>query len=195
MSGFPYRKKTNDGVNYLWQLLNPEMIEGVLNGYDITKMGFAKRTYKYGYDGVENRIKNTLADMENKLNLRKGVLKATVIRRKAGTFDEALSAEQYFQNKNKSAKIQMLLNAAVNAWKVKTAKNGDLSIATDYSRTIGGHTEFVIMDLKKAVAKFANAWRKTNRKIGFKIVTWKRENGKFGCPYGNSGINDEEPSL
>ena len=51
------------------------------------------------------------------------------------------------------------------------------------------------MDLKKAVAKFANAWRKANRKIGFEIVTWKRENGKFGCPYGDSGINDEEPNL
>jgi len=195
MSGYPYRKKTNDGVNYLWQLLNPEMVEGVLNGYDITKMGFAKRTYKGGYDGVENRIKNTLADMEKKLNLRRGILKATVIRRKDGTYDDALSAEQYFQKRNEAAKIKTLLNAAVNAWKVETAKNGDLSIATDYKRTIGGHTEFVIMDLKKAVAKFANAWRKTNRKIGFEIVTWKRENGKFGCPYGDSGINDEEPNL
>ena len=51
------------------------------------------------------------------------------------------------------------------------------------------------MPIKKAVAKFANAWRKTNRKIGFEIVTWKRENGVRGCPYGDSGINDEEPKV
>lgn len=194
-SGFPYRKKTDKGVNYLWQLLNPEMIEGVLNGYDITKDGFAKQTYSGGYDGVENRIKNTLADMENKLNLRRGVLKATVIRRKAGTFNETLSAEQFFQNRNESAKIKTLLNAATNAWKVKTEPNGDLSVVTDYKRTIGGHTEFVIMDLKKAVTKFANAWRKANLAIGQKIVDKGRKAGKFGLPYGDSGVNDEEPNL
>ena len=58
-SEFPYRKKTDKGVNYLWQLLNPELIEGVLNGFDVTKNGFAKRVYRGGFDGVENRIKNT----------------------------------------------------------------------------------------------------------------------------------------
>ena len=195
-SGFPYKKKTDDGVNYLWQLLNPEMIEGVLNGYDITKMGFAKRTYKDGYDGVENRIKNTLADMENKLKLRKGVLKATIIRRKEGTFNQALSAEQFFQNRNESAKIKTLLNAATDAWRVKRDPvTQDLCLATDYKKTIGGHTEFVIMDLPKAVSKFANAWRKCNLAIGQKIVDKGRKMGKFGLPVGNSGIGDEEPNL
>ena len=78
MSGFPYEAKTDKGINYLWQLLNPEIVGGVLVGFDVSKDGFAKRTYKGGYDGVENRIKNTLADMENKLNLRRGVLKARI---------------------------------------------------------------------------------------------------------------------
>ena len=104
-SEFPYQKKTDNGINYLWQLLNPEMVNGVLVDCDVFKDGFAKRVYSGGYDGVENRIKNTLADMENKLNLRKGVLKARIIRRKDGTYDETLSAEQYFQEVNKPAKI------------------------------------------------------------------------------------------
>ena len=195
MSGFPYEEKTDKGINYLWQLLNPEIVEGVLNGFDVSKDGFAKRTYKGGFDGVENRIKNTLADMENKLNLRRGVLKARIIRRKDGTYDETLSAEQYFQEVNKPAKIKTLLNAAVDAWKINIDENGNQSIGLDYKKTIGGHSEFVIMPIKKAVAKFANAWRKTNRKIGFEIVTWKRENGVRGCPYGDSGINDEEPRV
>ena len=133
--------------------------------------------------------------MENKLNLRRGVLKARIIRRKDGTFDEALSPEQYFQEVNKPAKIKTLLNAAVDAWKINTDENGNQSIGLDYKKTIGGHSEFVIMPIKKAVAKFANAWRKTNRKIGFETVTWKRENGVRGCPYGDSGIGDEEPNL
>ena len=194
-SGFPYEAKTDKGINYLWQLLNPEIVGGVLVGFDVSKDGFAKRTYKGGYDGVENRIKNTLADMENKLNLRRGVLKARIIRRKNGTFDEALSAEQYFQKKNESAKIKMLLNAAVDSWKVKTDSDGNYSLGFDFKKTIGGSSEFVIMDMKKATAKFANAWRKSNRKIGFKIVEWKRKNGYFGCPVGDSGIGDEEPNI
>ena len=195
MSGFPYEAKTDKGINYLWQLLNPEIVGGVLVGFDVSKDGFAKRTYKGGYDGVENRIKNTLADMENKLNLRRGVLKARIIRRKNGTFDEALSAEQYFQKKNESAKIKMLLNAAVDSWKVKTDSDGNYSLGFDFKKTIGGSSEFVIMDMKKATAKFANAWRKSNRIIGFKIVEWKRANGYFGCPVGDSGIGDEEPNI
>ena len=194
-SEFPYQKKTDNGINYLWQLLNPEMVNGVLVDCDVFKDGFAKRVYSGGYDGVENRIKNTLADMENKLNLRRGVLKARIIRRKDGTYDETLSAEQYFQEVNKSAKIKTLLNAETDAWKINIDENGNQSIGLDYKKTIGGHSEFVIMPIKKAVAKFANAWRKTNRKIGFEIVTWKRENGVRGCPYGDSGINDEEPKV
>ena len=194
-SGFPYEAKTDKGINYLWQLLNPEMVEGVLNGFDVSKDGFAKRTYKGGFDGVENRIKNTLADMENKLKLRRGVLKARIIRRKDGTFDEALSAEQYFQKRNEAAKIKTLLNAATDAWKINTDENGNYSVGYDYKKTIGGSSEFVIMDIKKATAKFANAWRKSNRKIGLKIVQWKRKNGFFGCPVGGSGIGDEEPNI
>ena len=194
-SDFPYKKKTDDGVDYLWQLLNPEMVGGVLVGFDVSKNGFAKRVYKGGFDGVENRIKNTLADMENKLNLRRGVLKARIIRRKDGTFNEALSAEQFFQNRNWKAKIKTLLNAAVDAWKVNTDENGNQSIGLDYKKTIGGHSEFVIMPMNKAVTKFANAWRKTNLAIGQKIVDKGRAAGRFGLPYGDSGIGDEEPNI
>ena len=194
-SEFPYQKKTDNGINYLWQLLNPEMVNGVLVDCDVFKDGFAKRVYSGGYDGVENRIKNTLADMENKLNLRRGVLKARIIRRKDGTYDETLSAEQYFQKRNEAAKIKTLLNAATDAWKINTDENGNYSVGYDYKKTIGGSSEFVIMDIKKATAKFANAWRKSNRKIGLKIVQWKRKNGYFGCPVGGSGVGDEEPNI
>lgn len=194
-SEFPFIENSNDGINYLWQLLNPEIVEGVLNGFDVSKDGFAKRVYKGGFDGVESRLKNTLADMENKLKLRKGVLKARIIRRKDGTFDEALSAEQYFQKKNETAKIKTLLNAATDSWKINTDENGNYSLGIDYKKTIGGASEFVVMDIKKATAKFANAWRKSNRKIGLKIVQWKRANGVRGCPVGGSGVGDEEPNI
>tara|TARA_X000001036_G_C20581214_1_gene766833 strand:- start:28 stop:651 length:624 start_codon:yes stop_codon:yes gene_type:complete len=194
-SEFPFIEKSNDGINYLWKLENPETVNGLFAGFDIFKDGFAKRVYKGGFDGVESRLKNTLADMELKLGLHRGVLKARIIRRKDGTYDEALSAEQYFQKVNKKSKIQILLHAkSKNAYKINTDENGNQSVGLDYRKTIGGSSEFVIMPMKKAVAKFANAWRKANRKIGMKVVTWKRENGVRGCPVGFSGKNDEEPS-
>jgi hypothetical protein len=194
-SEFPFIEKSNDGINYLWKLENPELVNGIFVDHDIFKDGFAKRVYKGGFDGVESRLKNTLSDMERKLGLRKGILKARIIRRKDGTYDEALSAEQYFQKVNKASKIQVLLHArAHDAYKVFTDEKGNQSIGLDYRQTIGGSSEFVIMPMKKAVAKFANAWRKANRKIGMKVVTWKRANGVRGCPVGFSGKNDEEPS-
>ena len=49
-------------------------------------------------------------------------------------------------------------------------------------RPVGGSSEFFNMPIIMAKAKFANAWRQTNRNKGLEIVKNKREKGIRGCP-------------
>ena len=64
-----YEPLSNDGYNYLWQLTNLGAIIPAFKGMLIFKDGFARSVYAGNKDGVESRIKNTLADMEKKLNI------------------------------------------------------------------------------------------------------------------------------
>jgi hypothetical protein len=186
-SAFPYERGSNDGYNYLWQLMNLGDVIPAFAGMTILKDGFAQRTYSTGKNGVESRVKNTVIDIENKLGIKKGTLVARIIYAKEGTYNDTLSAEQYFHKKNKAWKIQSLLHGFTQG--IKLGKE------FSYKNTISGSSEFYNMPLETAKAKFANAWRVVNRKIGLDTVEWKRENGINGCPVGGSGIGDEEPTL
>ena len=191
-SAYPYVDGSNDGYNYLWRLVNLGAVIPAFARMTLLKDGFAQRTYSDGTHGVESRVKNTLADIERKMGIERGTLKAQIIWAKAGTYDATLSAEQFFHTSNKDYKIQSLLHGFT--------LGNILFKKYDNKVTIGGASEFYNMPVKTAKAKFANAWRKANRAIGLKTVQWKRANGIFGCPRGglskaNGGGGDEEPSL
>ena len=191
-SAYPYVDGSNDGYNYLWRLVNLGAVIPAFARMTLLKDGFAQRTYSDGTHGVESRVKNTLADIERKMGIERGTLKAQIIWAKEGTYDATLSAEQFFHSSNKDYKIQSLLHGFT--------LGNILFKEYDRTATIGGASEFYNMPVKTAKAKFANAWRKANRVIGFKTVQWKRANGIFGCPIGgltkaNGGGGDEEPSL
>ena len=191
-SAYPYVDGSNDGYNYLWRLVNVGAVIPAFTRMTILKDGFAQRTYSDGTHGVESRVKNTLADIERKMGIERGTLKAQIIWAKEGTYDATLSAEQFFHTSNKDYKIQSLLHGFT--------LGNILFKEYDNKVTIGGASEFYNMPVKTAKAKFANAWRKANRAIGLKTVQWKRANGIFGCPIGglskaNGGGGDEEPSL
>ena len=191
-SAYPYVDGSNDGYNYLWRLVNLGAVIPAFARMTLLKDGFAQRTYSDGTHGVESRVKNTLADIERKMGIERGTLKAQIIWAKEGTYDATLSAEQFFHTSNKDYKIQSMLHGFT--------LGNILFKKYDRTATIGGASEFYNMPVKTAKAKFANAWRKANRAIGFKTVQWKRANGIFGCPIGgltkaNGGGGDEEPSL
>jgi hypothetical protein len=193
-SAYPYVDGSNDGYNYLWRLVNLSAVIPAFARMTLLKDGFAQRTYSDGTHGVESRVKNTLADIERKMGIERGTLKAQIIWAKEGTYDATLSAEQFFHTSNKDYKIQSMLHGFTNG--VTLGQEWDWKAG----KTIGGASEFYNMPVKTAKAKFANAWRKANRAIGFKTVQWKRANGIFGCPIGgltkaNGGGGDEEPSL
>ena len=181
-SEFPFEENSDNGINYLWQLLNPEVLCSGLLDYSVLKDGFAKRTYTGNKAGVESRIKN---------------LQAKIIMTKAGDYDTTLSAEQYFHSKNKASKIQPILQAiAKDCWTIGIDKKTLLpKVQVDYRKTIGGSSEFFVMPVNRAKARFANAWRKCNLAIGLEIVNWKRNKGMYGCPVGGSGKGDEEPNI
>ena len=85
--------------NYLWELTNLGDYVPAFAGMRIFKDGFARYTYSNGWNGVESRVKQTLRDMEKTLHLDHGVLKGRIHWAKVGTFDETLSAEQFFHEK------------------------------------------------------------------------------------------------
>jgi hypothetical protein len=188
-SAYPYVDGSNDGYNYLWRLVNLGSVIPAFARMTTVKIGFAQRTYSDGTHGVESRVKNTLADMERKLNIERGTLKAQIIWAKEGTYDATLSAEQFFHSSNKDYGIKSLLHGFTNGLTLGQKWEWKKGL------TIGGASEFYNMPVKIAKAKFANSWRKANLAIGLKTVQWKRANGIFGCPVGGSGIGDEEPSL
>ncbi len=81
-------------------------------------------------------------------------------------FDSTLSAEQFFLDRNTNFRLMGLFK--------------DLTLKG--KKIVGGSSEFVNMPLIKARGKFVNAWRKPNLALGMEIVTYKRENGIYGCP-------------
>jgi hypothetical protein len=177
-----------NGYNYLWQLVNLGSIIPAFKGMTICKIGFAKRTYKSGLrHGVESRVKNTLYDIERKMGIERGQLKAKIHLVKEGHFDTTQSAEAFFHSRNKDWKIAALLHQFTL----------DFNLFKEYDRkaAIGGSSEFYNMPVKMAKAKFYNAWRESNREIGLANVLAARARGQHGYPVANTGIGDEEPSI
>ena len=156
--------------NYLWELINLGDFVPAFAGFRIFKDGFARYTYSNGWDGVESRIKQTLRDMERTLNLEFGVLKARIHWAKVGTFDETLSAEQFFHSRNFPSRIAGLF--------YDHSRNGK----GKKGRAVGGVSEFYNMPENQAKARFANSWRESNLAKGLEIVQNKREKGIRGCP-------------
>ncbi len=89
------------GYNYLWELVNLGDYVPAFVGMSIFKDGFAKECYSGGWNGVQSRIINTLADMERSFSLERGSLIGRLHFAKLGTFDETLSAEQFFHSRYK----------------------------------------------------------------------------------------------
>ena len=179
-----------NGYNYLWQLTNLGSIIPAFKGMTICKIGFAKRTYKSGLrHGVESRVKNTLYDIERKMGIERGQLKAKIHLVKEGDYDTTQSAESFFHSRNKDWCIKSLLHGFTlglymgQEWEWKKGL------------TIGGSSEFYNMPVKMAKAKFYNAWRESNREIGLANVLAARARGQHGYPVANTGIGDEEPSI
>jgi|TARA_B110000263_G_C15208108_1_gene463891 hypothetical protein len=179
-----------NGYNYLWQLVNLGSIIPAFKGMQIVKIGFAKRTYKSGMaHGVESRVKNTLYDIERKMGIERGQLKAKIHLVKEGDYDTTQSAESFFHSRNKDWCIKSLLHGFTlglymgQEWEWKKGV------------TIGGSSEFYNMPVKLAKAKFYNAWRESNREIGLASVLAARARGQHGYPEANTGKGDEEPSI
>jgi hypothetical protein len=184
-----YKKKSDEGYNYLWQLTNLGSVIPAFKGMIIIKDGFARSIYTGNLDGVESRVKNTLADFERKLNIERGTLKAKILAAKFGDYDTTQSAEKFFHDRNAEYCIKGLIYGFTNG--LRMGQEWDWKAG----KTVGGSSEFYNMPVKTAKAKFANAWRKMNRKLGLASVRKARANGQFGYPEGDSGIGDEEPSL
>ena len=163
--------------NYLWELMNLSDYVPAFVGMSIFKDGFAKECYSGGFNGVQSRIINTLADMERSFSLESGGLVGRLHYAKLGTFDETLSAEQFFHSRYKQFRVTGLFK----------------DLRTQGERTVGGSSEFYNMNKKQATARFANSWRKANKSLGLEIVTHKRAKGIHGCPEPLG--NNEEPSY
>ena len=179
-----------NGYNYLWQLVNLGSIIPAFKGMTICKIGFAKRTYKSGLrHGVESRVKNTLYDIERKMGIERGQLKAKIHLVKEGDYDTTQSAESFFHSRNKDWCIKALLHGFTLG--LYMGREWDFTKGV----TIGGSSEFYNMPVKMAKAKFYNAWRESNREIGLANVLAARARGQHGYPVANTGIGDEEPSI
>ena len=186
LSEFDYDER--NGYNYLWQLVNLGAIIPAFKGMQIVKIGFAKRTYKSGMaHGVESRVKNTLYDIERKMGIERGQLKAKIHLVKEGHFDTTQSAEAFFHTRNKDWKIASLLHGYT--------LGNILFKEYDKTATIGGSSEFYNMPVKLAKAKFYNAWRESNREIGLAAVNKARAAGQFGYPVADQPFGHEEPSI
>jgi len=135
-------------------------------GMNIVKNGFAKYCRSGGFSGVEARIIETLKGIEESFEIPRGSLEAQLLALTTGTFDETLSSEQFFHKKNKPFRLAGLFR----------------DLKAKGQKPVGGHSEFFNMNDLTATAKFANAQRQTNKKIGLDTVTWKRENNIHGCP-------------
>ena len=183
-----YVELSDEGYNYLWQLLNLGTVIPAFKGMIIIKDGFARSVYRNQKDGVESRVKNTLADFERKMGIERGTLKARILAKRFGDYDTTQSAENFFHSRNGEYCIKGLIYGF-----------SPISLFEEYeaqrSNFIGGTSEFYNMPVKKAKAKFANAWRKINRVLGLKGVQAARARGQFGYPLGGSGKGDQEPSL
>ena len=171
--GSPY---ADLGYNYLWELLNLGDHVPAYAGMSIFKDGFAKEWYSGGCNGVQSRIINTLADMERSFSLERGTLIARLHFAKLGTFNETLSAEQFFHSRYKQFRVTGLFQ----------------DLRTKGEKPVGGSSEFYNMSKKQAACRFANSWRKTNTALGLEIVEHKRSSGIHGCP--EPMVRDEEPS-
>lgn len=165
------------GYNYLWELLNLGDFVPAFVGMEIFKDGFAKECYSGGFNGVQSRIMNTLADMERSFSLERGVLVGRLHFAKLGTFDQTLSAEQFFHSRYKQFRVTGLFQ----------------DLRSKGEKPVGGSSEFYNMNFRQAKARFANSWRQSNLDLGLDIVTHKRENGIHGCPIPLG--NNEEPSY
>ena len=173
-NGSPY---ADLGYNYLWELVNIGEFVPAFVGMQIFKDGFAKECYSGGFNGVQSRIINTLADMERSFSLERGVLVGRLHFAKLGTFDETLSAEQFFHSRYKPFRVTGLFQ----------------DLRTKGEKPVGGSSEFYNMTKKQASARFANSWRKSNTAKGLEIVTHKRTSGIHGCP--EPMQKAEEPSY
>ena len=162
-NGSPY---ADLGYNYLWELLNLGDHVPAFVGMQIFKDGFAKECYSGGFNGVQSRIINTLADMERSFSLDRGLLIGRLHFAKLGTFDKTLSAEQFFHSRNKPFRVTGLFQ----------------DLRTKGEKPVGGSSEFYNMTKIQAASRFANSWRQKNLDLGLDIVTQKRENGIHGCP-------------
>tara|TARA_B100000029_G_scaffold459632_1_gene489953 strand:+ start:39 stop:605 length:567 start_codon:yes stop_codon:yes gene_type:complete len=164
IDGSPY---DDFGFNYLWKLHGLQFHVPAFAGMNIIKNGFAKYCRSGGFSGVESRIIETLKGIEDSFGIDhdESDLWAELLLVTTGTFDETLSSEQFFHSRNKHFRLKGLF--------------ADLSHTY---RPVGGHSEFFNMQNKKARAKFVNAQRLANRKIGMEIVTKKRDSGQYGCP-------------
>ena len=165
------------GYNYLWELINLGEFVPAFVGMQIFKDGFAKECYSGGFNGVQSRIINTLAAMERSFTLERGSLVGRLHFAKLGTFDETLSAEQFFHSRYKPFRGTGLFQ----------------DLRTKGEKPVGGSSEFYNMSVTQAKSRFANSWRQKNRALGLDIVTHKRDNGIHGCPV-PLGQN-EEPSY
>ena len=154
------------GVNYLWRLYGLGSLISVFSGMCIVKCGFAKMVRSGDKDGVQSRVIETLRDIERSLQIGEGIIYGEILACTYGTYDETLSAEQFFHGRNKNARLAGLFR--------------DLKAKDE--KPAGGHSEFFNMPTKSALAKFANANREDCKKIGLETVNWKRENGIYGCP-------------
>ena len=165
------------GYNYLWELINLGEFVPAFVGMQIFKDGFAKECYSGGFNGVQSRIINTLADMERSFTLSRGSLIGRLHFAKLGTFDETLSAEQFFHSRYKPFRVTGLFQ----------------DLRTKGEKPVGGSSESYNMSVTQAKSRFANSWRQKNRALGLDIVTHKRDTGIHGCPV-PLGQN-EEPSY
>ncbi len=184
-----YVELSDEGYNYLWQLTNLGSVIPAFKGMTIIKDGFARSVYAGQKDGVESRVKNTLADFERKMGIERGTLKAKILAKRFGDYNTTQSAEKFFHSRNADYCIKGLIYGFTNG--LRMGQEWDWKAG----KTVGGSSEFYNMPVKTAKAKFANAWRKMNRKLGLKGVRAARANGQFGYPVGGSGIGDQEPSL
>ena len=172
--GSPY---ADLGYNYLWELVNIGDYVPAFVGMSIFKDGFAKECYSGGFNGVQSRIINTLADMERSFSLDRGVLIGRLHFAKLGTFDETLSAEQFFHSRYKQYRVTGLFQ----------------DLRTKGEKPDGGSSEFYNMSKKQASARYANSWRCSNKSLGLEIVKHKRATGIHGCP--EPLTRNEEPSY
>ena len=129
------------------------------------KFGFCAHTYGTINSprftlGLPSRIKQTLIEMENALNIS-NVLTAEILGAKEGTFNKTLSAEQFIHFNH--CKEQLF-----------PKKQGLISF--------GGQSEFYDVSIPKARAIFANSWRTSNLAKGRKILRAKRRVSLRGVP-------------